>query len=1392
MNDDRILELRSLLPQCLTRDWVRLGARLVRFLRDQHHSSRHDELLDRLLIQARQSAEFRELRRQHVPRCTYSPALPITARREDIVETIRKNPVVVIAGETGSGKTTQIPKMCLEAGLGIEGMIGCTQPRRVAALSISRRIAEELNVSWGREVGCKIRFDDRSGPETYLKLMTDGILLAETQGDPLLADYNCLIIDEAHERSLNIDFLLGYLKGLLEKRKDLKLIITSATIDTAAFSRAFNDAPVIEVSGRTFPVEVIYAPPALGADEGGEVPYVEAAVTQAEQVLRESSSGDLLVFLPGERDIREAADDLEGRCGRLAEIIPLYGRLSSGDQQRVFQECDRRKVVIATNIAETSLTIPGIRFVIDAGMARISRYNPRTRTKRLPIEPVSQSSANQRKGRAGRVEAGVCIRLFSEEDFEGRPAHTQPEIQRANLAEVILRMKAFRLGDIETFPFLNPPAPSAITGGYNLLRELGALDAGHELTPLGRDLARLPIDPTLGRMVLQARQEQVTHELLVIASGLSIQDPRERPSDQQGSADSAHRRHAHTTSDFLSLLNLWNFIEAEWNSLRTQGQRRKFCKANFLSYLRVREWQDLQTQLEGALRDLVEESMAPLPSPSANTGADSDLRLGGKSYDAIHRSILAGLLGHVAQAEERNQYKAAGNRPVMIFPGSALFVRHEKGGSPAPDRKSKPLKRPAGGQPAWIVAGEIVETSQLFARTVAAIDPAWIPDLAPHLVKTTHQNPRWVASAGQVVIDEIVHLYGLEVRRRRVAFGNLDPKAATQLFIRSALVEGELLPNSQNQEEADDDSASPRARTPKTAVDASRSTVIPPQYRFLDHNRRIREKIEAWQTRVRHRTFDADQALADFYGSRLEAVSSVSELNRWLQTSGGADRLCCQESDLTAGRDLSYDAQAFPESVALGGQPVALQYAYAPGEEHDGVTVKVPFALVDSVAPAILDWAIPGLRAGLVEEWLRALPKAARRQLQPIPPKVENIVQNLHPQGPTLGHDLARFVRQHYGLQIEAEEVSMTDLPQHLRPRVEVVGPDLKLLASGRDWNQVKGGLPVQRPVQPTESNHWKIAAQRWEKFSLTGWTVGDLPDRIEVATTVLGPQYAWPGFELEDGQVHLRLFASRDSAQRANQKGIGRLLELSLHKELAWLQKDLKAINRFALLYAPLGSVEVLQESAFEHARRYILDFDPLPQWTRAAFDAAVQKSRSRLTGLVPPLLDRIGLVLELRNQIVQRLGPIPTQAKPKAAKDFGGLDALFSTAKTSTPASKVVSPWMRELESLLPERFLENIPFGRLAEYPRYLKALLLRMERASQNPPKDQERQRQLDPFVNALKTLTKPSDTPDRRKAIEEFRWMIEEFKVSLFAQELGTAIPVSTKRLNEQLSSIQIL
>jgi ATP-dependent helicase HrpA len=1370
MADDRIEELKTLLPQCLLADWVRLGRRLARLLRDRHHPDQRDALLERLRQQVRASMALREERRLNIPHTAYPPELPITARKDEIVAAIRAHQVVVIAGETGSGKTTQIPKMCLEAGLGIEAKIGCTQPRRVAALSISRRIAEELNVTWGREVGCKIRFDDRSSPQTYIKLMTDGILLAETQGDPDLSEYNAIILDEAHERSLNIDFLLGHLKGLLARRKDgLKLIITSATIDTQAFSRHFDNAPIIEVSGRLYPVEVQYQPLDAASEEQGEISYVDAAVQAAERILCENHSGDVLIFMPGERDIRETGDQLEGRFSGEAEIIPLFGRLSTGDQQRVFAPSSRRKIVVATNIAETSLTIPGIRYVIDAGLARISRYNPRTRIKRLPIEPVSQSSANQRKGRAGRVEQGLCIRLYAEEDFNARPPFTQPEIQRANLAEVILRMKAFHLGDIETFPFVQPPAPAAIANGYALLQELGALDEQRALTPLGEHLARLPIDPTLGRMLLQSQHEHATAELLIIAAGLSIQDPRERPLDQKDAADAAHKQFSDPQSDFLSLLNIWNAVHDEWDRLRTQGQRRKFCKQRFLSYVRMREWQDVYSQLHDALEDL------------------GTLRLNesNAAYEAIHRSILAGLIGHVARFEERNNYKTAGNRLISVFPGSALYARNEPRKKSAAAQTVADKPKPKSSQPQWIVAGEIVETSQLFARTLAGIEPEWIFQLAPHCCKITHQNPHWSRSAGNVLVEEIVTLHGLEVQRRRVAYGNINSKEAAAIFIRSALVEENLMPSLDRQGD-EDDLDRDEVRVLSSLVVAKPD--LPPSYRFLAHNRGIREKIENWRTRVRHRALaDLDESMAAFYARHITDVSSLHELNQLLRDPAMPERLCITEAELAGGQLLGYDAAAFPDAVPVSGQSVALAYAYAPGEEHDGVTIELPFTLAQTASSALLEWAVPGLREEMIGELLRALPKSIRRELMPFSPKVTEIVREFQPAGISFLQDFAAFLHRRYGAAVKAADWPANALPAHLRPRIEIVDDKRKSLGAGRDLAQLRQRLKQMKaqPVAESDSADWTRAAQQWERFGLTGWTCGDLPERVTVSEGQEVPVYAWPAIEYAEGSVNVRLFRGRDLARAVSLIGVQRLVELAIQKDLAWLEKDLRALSRYDALYSPLGDSAELQETSLEHLKRHLLPAEPWPELTCAHFEAAVAEARRRLPGLAPQFMDRLGLILQLRQQVQQRIGAValPAQSRSRTL-------SLLSQLGAPAPV-RAANPLANELAGLVSSRFLERIAYDRLTHLPRYLKGLLTRAERAALNPAKNRERLDRLAPYQDALTKLqAQPVRSLESERQIEAFRWMVEEFKVSLFAQELGTAMPVSPKRLDLQLEIIR--
>jgi ATP-dependent helicase HrpA len=1342
-DDEIIAEIKDLLPRCMTADWVRLGRRLARCLRGGEARAR----LPELLREVRSAAEFQLRRAEAVPAVSYPAELPISQRKDEIVAAIRANRVVVIAGETGSGKTTQIPKMCLEAGQGISGKIACTQPRRVAALSVSRRIAEELNVSWGREVGCKIRFDDHSKRESYIKMLTDGMLLAELQGDRELAEYDAVIIDEAHERSLNIDFLLGHLKGLVERRDDLKVIITSATIDTKRFSEHFNNAPVIEVSGRVYPVDVEYRPLDPEREERGDVSYVDAAAEVTEEIVYSTHSGDVLIFMPGERDIREARDRIEGRLGRDAEIVPLFGRLSSADQQRVFAVSARRKIVIATNIAETSLTIPGIRYVIDSGLARISRYSSRSRTRRLPVEPVSQSSANQRKGRAGRVEDGTCIRLYSEEDFEKRQAFTQPEIQRSNLAEVILRMKAFDLGDIENFPFVQAPSPSAIGAGYNLLRELGALDKDRALTATGEKLARLPIDPTLGRMLLQAQEEHATRELLIIAAGLSIQDPRDRPLDQKDAATAAHKRFNAASSDFLTLLRIWNAVHDEWEALPTQNQRRKFCQRNFLSYLRMREWQDLHAQLLGALKDL----------------GDARLNESSADEDAIHRSILAGLIAHVARREEPNVYRSSGNRMVKVFPGSVLHERREGGGKKKAKQREAVSKT---NQPRWIVAGEIVETSQLFARTLAGIDPQWVAKIAPHCCQMEYREPHWSAPSGRVLVDEVLLLSGMELIRRKVPFGKINPNEATAIFIRDALVEENF--SSRGGEASDEESLDAR-------------------YPFIAHNRAVCRKVEQWLTRVRrHDVVPPGEALQEFYGRHLENISSIHELNALLKNCPEPGFLCVAEADLVGDAGTSFDDEAFPERVTVSGQTVAVRYAYAPGEEHDGATLELPFAIAQSADAAAMEWAVPGLRGRLALEMLRSLPKSFRRELMPLPAKVAVIVEEFTPSGNSFASALGEFIQRRFGLRVPIEAWSGEDVPQHLRPRIEVIGRENKPIRAGRDLNALRQRIERKQQAKAADEEppEWRDASAQWERFDLQDWIVGDPPERITVREHAEFPLFAWPGFERVRNAVNFRLFPTPEAARRSTPDALGRLIQLALQKDLGWLEKDLRALHGLRDLYAPLGTVEELRESAMRHAVATVVGV-PRLELNEAGFRAEVEAARKRVPGLAQLLIDQIKIVLEARQQTAKALGLIggPKRQGAKTLNDLSQLDSLVSQSASDRP-------FERELLSLVPARFPELVPAVYLRHLPRYLKALQIRAERARLNPGKEAERAAQLAPYEARFQSLSDaPSPSSESKAGREELRWMIEDYKVSLFAQEVGTVNKVSPKRLDALIEQL---
>jgi len=1274
-------------------------------------------------------------------RLDFPPELPISARAEEIVAAIQEHPVVILAGETGSGKTTQIPKMCLAAGRGQAGRIACTQPRRVAALSISRRVAEELGVAWGREVGCKIRFSDQTTPATVIKFLTDGMLLAEVQGDPLLREYDTLIIDEAHERSLNIDFLLGHLRTLRYRRPELKIIITSATIDTEMFSQAFDGAPVLRVEGRTYPVEVIYAPlDSLGSDaaEGDErearaeaLHYIDGAVEAVERIVRDSPAGDILVFMPSERDIRETGDLLAGRRLRDCELVPLFGRLSNAEQQRVFAPTPHRKIVVATNIAETSLTIPGIRFVVDPGLARLSRYAPQARTRRLPIEPIAQSSADQRKGRCGRVADGVCVRLFSEADYLERPRFTQPEIQRANLADVILRMKAFGLGDIERFPFINQPATKSIRAGYALLEELGAItepDAAgaRRLTPVGQELARLPVDPTVGRMILQARTEHALSEVLVIAAGLSIQDPRERPLDKQAQADAAHRRFLHPDSDFLTLFNIWETYHDQFETL-TQARLRRFCREHFLSYTRMREWRDIHAQLLDVLKERDGFRMT-----SAYRGVATDdvkaTAFGTPPYRAIHRSILAGLLGNIAlRDDEGGGYKATHDRHVALFPGSALFVRDEPRKRPAAAKAEAGAGR-GGKAPRWLVAAEIMETTRLYARTCARLDPAWALDLGAHLVRVAHSEPFWNETAGRVMVKQRTRLYGLELESKAVGYGRIDAGHATEIFIREGLVN---------------------------------DTIVFP-LDFIAHNRGVRERIEVILTRTRDAGYlNLDEAVYRFYATRLEGVtvSTVAELVDLVRERRGAEPrfLMMEPDDLRDPDSLAHDAEAFPAALPLQNSALPLAYAYKPGQADDGVTLDVGVAEAERLTPAALDWAVPGHLEAKVEHYLRALPKELRRAFVPLADTARSLAaqvaarDRLTDRRETLTEALAAQIAERFRVAVDPAHWADKPLPDHLRVRIRVVDSAGRELGSSRELAEIRDVLHLQAreasaSVAREDPAAWRAARAKWEKPAQTSWTFGDVPERVPVTEQAGVPVFAFPGLRAGEGGVELRLFKTPEEAQAATRRGLENLLERQLGHDLGWTERDLRALRELGTLAATLGPTEDLQAQALVAIRRWVCDPVRVGQLQAADFAAALARAKADLRGLVPRLTDLLREILTLRQALLVH----PT---PPAGQD-------------------------RDLAGLLAPDFLRNTPYAQLAHFPRYLRAMKIRADRWRQNPAKDAERAAQLAPYLAAL----------ERSEMFGPRRWLVEEFRVSLFAQELGTAEPVSAVKLDRAFAS----
>jgi len=1260
---------------------------------------------------------------------SYPEVLPITSEKERIIETIRQHQVVIIAGDTGSGKSTQIPKMCLAAGRGEKKLIGCTQPRRLAATSVAARVREELG-PLSHLVGYQIRFSNQTGPATRIKFMTDGILLAETRNDPDLRAYDTIIIDEAHERSLNIDFLLGILKKILRKRADLKIIITSATIDTEKFSRAFDGAPVIEVSGRTFPVEIRYAV----ADEeqraetaAQDMGYVDQAVEAVMELCRSGPGGDMLVFMPTERDIRDTIELLGKRFrndGRRLgikesepEMLPLFGRLSGADQNRIFTRSTVRKIVVCTNVAETSVTVPGIRYVVDTGLARISTYNVRAQTTKLPVSPISRASCDQRAGRCGRVGPGICIRLYSEEEYLGRPEFTLPEIVRANLAEVILRMIALRLGSPKKFPFIDPPAPRAIHDGYQLLMELGAIDRTGKLTERGRIMAGLPLDPRISRMIISSRENGCLREVVIIAAALSIQDPRIRPAENAQQADAAHARFRSEHSDFLSYLHLWDLYDDLVHGKRSRAAIGRFCKNNFLAYQRMREWRDIHEQIWSQLAtagNRREHHLFFKSSCRAEPEADME-KMYAKGYEQIHQSILSGSLRNIGLKKEKNIYQGGQNKELMIFPGSGQFNR--------------------AGQ--WIMAGELVETSRLYARTVAGIRPEWLEPLAGGLCRYSYSAPHWEKKSGQVIALAKITLFGLVIEAsRRVNYGPIKPEEARRIFIQSALVEGECGGH----------------------------------FNFLEKNRQLIARLADLEDRMRRRDILVDDFLLyEFYDKRLPAdVFDRAGLIRLVKKMKGDDFLLMAKEDILRQLPERDELADFPQKIHCGELTLPLSYSFTPGEENDGVTVSIPADLTGYVQAEKFEWLVPGLLLEKIIFLLKGLPKSIRRQLIPIPRTAGELLPELRPYEGSLYQQLEELISQRFRLQIDRSAWPRDSLPAHLQMRCQLVDGAGKPVTGSRDF-----AVLMKSPAQGGGgSPQLETLRRRWEKPQVQGWDFAELPQRITIKDKegkLAG--FAYPGLTAEDdGTVSLRLFAGPEERQQQTVAGLRALYCLQFARHCKALRKDLVLPRASWPFYQGIASHEEFHEDLF----RFVLDevfqcrSGLIPG--REQFDEIVQSVTEQ--GLHGP-------GLQIMHQVVDVL------RERRVVLDFiAGIEQTCRNKSKLGVTMADCSVFRQEVTELLPPRFLQQLDLSDLGRIPRYLKAIRIRLERKMQNPAKDAEKACQLAVHQQRLEQLLALDGLSNEQlQLVREFALMIEEFKVSLFAQELKTAFPISAKRLD---------
>jgi ATP-dependent helicase HrpA len=1297
-------------------------------LKDEKSSLKAQRLLGEIAQKVHQSQQKYAARLASLPKPEYPLELPVSSRRDEIAEAIKKHQVVIVCGETGSGKTTQLPKICLELGRGVSGLIGHTQPRRIAARSVASRIAQELNSPLGQVVGYKVRFNDKLSESSHVKLMTDGILLAETQGDKFLNAYDTIIIDEAHERSLNIDFLLGFLKQLLPKRPDLKVIVTSATIDAERFSSHFNDAPVFEVSGRTFPVDIRYRPlgkagfrakesaeaenaqldldyetifgisrkaktEARWLEEDDEEEAIEEAIIDAADDLLRQADGDILVFLPGEREIRDVADHLrkyQGRSTKLKhiEVLPLFARLSIEDQQKIFKSHSSRRIVLATNVAETSLTVPGIKYVIDAGLARVNRYSPRAKVEQLQIEKISQAAAKQRAGRCGRVSNGICVRLYSEEDFNARPEFTEPEILRSSLAAVILRMAALRLSDVAEFPFIEAPSSRLIADGYLLLQELGAVDDKRNITEVGLQLAKLPLDPRVGRMILAAKREGCLKEILIIASVLSIQDPRERPMDKREAADNAHAKFAGEGSDFMSYLKIWDWFDSAQKNKKSNKELLNQCHSNFLSFLRLKEWRELHLQL----LDIVDEMEFKLNEKEA-------------SYEQIHKSLLAGLLGNIGFKDgETDSYAGARGIRFHVAPGSCL-------------KKTRPK---------WVIAAELVDTTKLYARCLAKIEPDWIEPLARGLTQSAYSDPRWDRKMGMVNAWERIALYGLTIiPKRRVHYGPINPQESREIFIREALANGDFDTKSQ----------------------------------FFAANERLIAEVEELEHKARRQDVLVDEhQLFAFYDSKIPAdIFNAASFEKWRSE---AEKLNPKLLYLTRDDLMRHGADAvtavqFPEKLTLDEVDISLKYRFEPNHILDGVTATVPLALLNQLDPTPTEWLVPGMLREKITYLVKALPKTFRRVCVPVPEFVTGFLEQAgNKQIAPILETLAAYIQHKTNLKISKEDWQ-EPTPAHLLMNFSVVDDAGRELSMGRDWHALKKqlGSAAQLTFRNTSPNI--------EKTGLKQWDFGDLPQTLSFERDGL-KVIGYPALEDNGDSVAVKLFDTEQEALVNLRKGVCRLMRFELKEQIKQLEKGLPNFNQYALTLRNVMSPDELRDDMISAiARRAFIGEDDLPR-ANAEFMTLKVRARTRLPAVTQALVKQVSSI----------------------AVEYQAL--MHAQSKMPATVNRLKKDVEQQVQLLVYKNCFSQTPWEYLQHVPRYLKALSLRIQKQPANPDRDGKNAASVGVIwqkwqdkVATLHAAHKPVPAD-----LADFRWLIEELRVSLFAQELRTPFPVSIKRLEK--------